>query len=61
MSRAARWLMTIANPDLPYRLAIDAPLNPFDRATFYGGGPQGYTDYPALAPGQAVHGALELR
>ena len=25
-----------------------APLNTPDRATFYGGGAQGYTDYPAL-------------
>jgi len=26
-----------------------AGLNPPDRATFYGGGAKGYTDYPALA------------
>ena len=26
-----------------------APLNPPDRATFYGGGAKGYTDYPSLA------------
>ncbi|MCA1452192.1 alkene reductase [Bradyrhizobium sp. BRP22] len=39
----------IANPDLPHRLAIDAPLNAFDRRTFYGGDERGYTDYPALA------------
>lgn len=38
----------IANPDLPYRLSIDAPLNPYNRATFYGGGAEGYTDYPVL-------------
>ncbi len=38
----------IANPDLPERFARDAPLNTADPATFYGGGPEGYTDYPAL-------------
>ena len=36
----------IANPDLPKRLAHDLPLTPYDRATFYGGGAKGYTDYP---------------
>jgi N-ethylmaleimide reductase len=39
----------IANPDLPERLRLDAPLNPPVSATFYGGGAEGYTDYPALA------------
>ena len=38
----------IANPDLPHRLAVDAPLNRYDRSTFYGGAEKGYTDYPAL-------------
>lgn len=38
----------IANPDLVHRLRDDAPLNAWDRATFYGGGAQGYTDYPFL-------------
>jgi len=38
----------IANPDLPERLRQRAPLNSHDRATFYGGGAEGYTDYPAL-------------
>ena len=38
----------IANPDLPRRFAENAPLNAADRATFYGGGPGGYIDYPAL-------------
>ncbi|WP_438282768.1 alkene reductase [Pseudomonas alabamensis] len=36
----------IANPDLPERLAADAPLNPAHSETFYGQGPVGYTDYP---------------
>jgi len=38
----------IANPDLPARLASGAALNEPDLATFYGGGAEGYTDYPAL-------------
>ncbi|HVZ42540.1 MAG TPA: alkene reductase [Ramlibacter sp.] len=39
----------IANPDLVRRLRLGTELNPPDRATFYGGGAEGYTDYPALA------------
>ena len=39
----------IANPDLTQRLRENAPLNTPDRATFYGGGAKGYTDYPTLA------------
>ena len=38
----------ISNPDLVERLKRGAPLNPPDKATFYGGGAKGYTDYPAL-------------
>jgi N-ethylmaleimide reductase len=38
----------IANPDLVGRLRSDAPLNKPDPSTFYGVGPKGYTDYPAL-------------
>ena len=38
----------IANPDLVRRLREDAPLNPPDPSTFYGGGDHGYTDYPTL-------------
>ncbi len=38
----------IANPDLPERLKQDAPLNPYDRSTFYIGGSKGYIDYPYL-------------
>jgi N-ethylmaleimide reductase len=36
----------IANPDLPARLRAQLPLNAYDRATFFGGGARGYTDYP---------------
>jgi N-ethylmaleimide reductase len=39
----------IANPDLVERLRQNAALNAPDKATFYGGGAKGYTDYPALA------------
>ena len=38
----------IANPDLPARLAADAPLNEADSSTFYAAGPAGYIDYPTL-------------
>ena len=40
--------MFIANPDLPLRLALNAPLNVPDVSTFYGGNEKGYTDYPFL-------------
>ncbi len=39
----------IANPDLPRRIALNTPLNKWNSATFYGPGPEGYTDYPELA------------
>src|SRR3982075_2711589 len=45
----------IANPDLVERLKRGAPLNAPDKATFYGGGAKGYTDYPAL--GEALDAA----
>jgi N-ethylmaleimide reductase len=38
----------LANPDLPERFRRDAPLNPYNRPTFYGGGAAGYVDYPTL-------------
>ena len=38
----------ISNPDLAERFQQGAALNPYDRATFYGGMEVGYTDYPAL-------------
>lgn len=36
----------ISNPDLPERLRAGAPLEAYDRETFYGGDGRGYTDYP---------------
>lgn len=46
MATVGRW--ALANPDLPERLKLDAPLNEPDKATFYGGDSRGYTDYPIL-------------
>jgi N-ethylmaleimide reductase len=39
----------IANPDLVERLRIGAPWNTPHQETFYGDGPEGYTDYPFMA------------
>ncbi|XP_020572690.1 putative 12-oxophytodienoate reductase 5 [Phalaenopsis equestris] len=37
----------VANPDLPKRYELNAPLNKYDRTTFYTSDPVvGYTDYP---------------
>ena len=41
----------IANADLVERLRAGAPLNAPDRATFFGGGAHGYTDYPFMETG----------
>ena len=38
----------IANPDLPTRLKLDAPLNKPNPETYYAAGAVGYVDYPAL-------------
>jgi N-ethylmaleimide reductase len=38
----------LANPDLPRRLLLDAPLNAPNPAGFYAKDSTGYTDYPAL-------------
>ncbi|MFN4325033.1 MAG: alkene reductase [Azonexus sp.] len=39
----------ISNPDLVRRLREGAPLNPLRTDKLYGGGAEGYTDYPTLA------------
>lgn len=39
----------LANPDLPARFKLGAPLNEPNPATFYSQGAEGYTDYPAMA------------
>ena len=38
----------LSNPDLPKRFELNTDLNQPDRATMYGGGEKGYTDYPTL-------------
>ena len=38
----------LANPDLPARWQTGAELNEPNPDTFYGGGAEGYTDYPVL-------------
>lgn len=38
----------LANPDLPRRFELEAGLNLPDRATMFGGGEKGYTDYAFL-------------
>lgn len=42
----------IANPDLPRRIHLGAPLREPDRDTYYGGGAAGYVDQPALTEGE---------
>ncbi len=44
----------IANPDLAERLQTNAPLNEPDGSTFYGGGAEGYIDYPFLDASKAA-------
>ena len=41
-------VLFISNPDLPKRFELNANLNTPDHTTFYGGGENGYTDYPTL-------------
>lgn len=43
----------IANPDLPERLQQGLPLNLPDKATFFGGGAEGFTDYPVAETAEA--------
>ncbi|WP_323783519.1 alkene reductase [Leisingera sp.] len=44
----------IANPDLAERLQAQAPLNTGNPETYYGGGEEGFTDYPALKEERAA-------
>jgi N-ethylmaleimide reductase len=46
--------MVLANPDFVARVKSGAPMNEADRASFFGGVAQGYTDYPALEPATAA-------
>jgi N-ethylmaleimide reductase len=36
----------VSNPDLPKRIKLALPLNPYDRNTFFTFDARGYTDYP---------------
>lgn len=40
--------MVLANPDFVERLKTQSPMNSADPVTYFGGGVQGYTDYPSL-------------
>jgi len=51
----------IANPDLVERLRLGAKLNTPDRKTFFGGGQEGYTDYPFLTPAEPALPAAAVR
>lgn len=43
----------ISNPDLPERLRVGASLTPYNRATFYSRGPEGYLDYATMSAAAA--------
>ncbi len=45
----------IANPDLVERFAKQTPLNDVNYDRLYGGGPDGYSDYPVLAGDTPAH------
>jgi N-ethylmaleimide reductase len=47
----------IANPDLPKRIELGLPFNPYDRSTFYAFDARGYTDYPTYPAAEAFSGA----
>ncbi|WP_336488506.1 alkene reductase [Methylobacterium nigriterrae] len=44
----------LANPDLPERIAENAPLNKDVQNTWYSQGPEGYVDYPTLDEARAA-------
>jgi N-ethylmaleimide reductase len=46
--------LVLANPDFVVRVKTGAPMNEADRASFFGGAAQGYTDYPALEAATAA-------
>jgi N-ethylmaleimide reductase len=46
--------MVLANPDFVARVKTGAPMNEADRASFFGGVAQGYTDYSALEAATAA-------
>jgi N-ethylmaleimide reductase len=48
----------IANPDLPERIELGLPLNPYDRSTFYAFDARGYTDHPKYGPHKVSQASL---
>ncbi len=46
--------LVLANPDFITRVKTSAPMNEANRASFFGGAAQGYTDYPALEAATAA-------
>ena len=48
----------IANPDLPKRIELGLPLNPYDRSTFYAFDARGYTDYPKYGAHEVSQASL---
>jgi 2,4-dienoyl-CoA reductase-like NADH-dependent reductase (Old Yellow Enzyme family) len=46
--------LVLANPDFVVRVKTGAPMNEADRASFFGGAAQGYTDYAALEAATAA-------
>ncbi|KAL6316268.1 hypothetical protein AAG906_017898 [Vitis piasezkii] len=53
-----RWFL--ANPDLPKRFGLNAPLNKYNRETFYTPDPVvGYTDYPFLEDTELIINAFK--
>ncbi|MFC4527082.1 alkene reductase [Dyella halodurans] len=46
--------LVLANPDFLKRLRTGAPMNDVDPRTFFGGGAEGYVDYPLLSDATAA-------
>jgi len=46
--------LVLANRDFVTRVKTGAPMNEANRASFFGGAAQGYTDYPALEAATAA-------
>jgi len=53
-----RWF--ISNPDLPERIREGAPLNQYNRKTFYSNDEEGYTDYPDMQGSFGVSGRYSV-
>ena len=51
----------VANPDLPDRIRQNWPLAAFDAKTLFGGGPNGYADYPPFAATGSTESSAQIR